>query len=120
MELIFSSFLIFMGCIVKNRKVYYWFIEIYGYKLTKEEKENPSKKQITHARLSSFLLLSLGLPLFTGTLIIRCFNIYQYKDFFLMITFTIWIIVFILVAYKNKDVFIDSFKYYGPRTKREF
>jgi len=116
----FSSLLIFMGCIVKIRKVYYWSIERYGYKLTKEEKANPSKKQITHARLSSFLLLSLGLPLLTGTLILYYFNIYQYKDYFLMITFAIWVIVFIVVCYKNKDIFIDSFKYYGPRTKREF
>ena len=116
----FGSLLIIMGCIVKIRKVYYWSIERYGYKLTKEEKENPSKKQITHTRLSSFLLLSLGLPLLTGTLILHFFNIYQYKDYFLMITFAIWIIVCIVVCYKNKDVFIDSFKYYGPRTKREF
>ena len=116
----FSSFLVFMGCIVKIRKVYYWFIEIYGYKLTKMEKGNPSKKQLTHARLSSFLLLSLGLPLLVGTLVIHYFNIYQYKDYFLMVTFTIWIIVFVIVCYRNKDIFIDSFKYYGPRTKREF
>ena len=116
----FSSLLIFIGCIVKIRKVYYWSIERYGYKLTKEEKENPSKKQITHARLSSFLLLSLGLPLLTGTLFLHYFNIYhQYKDYFLMITFAIWIMVFIVVCYKNKDLLIDSFKYYGPRTKRE-
>jgi len=115
-----GSFLIFMGYIVKIRKVYYWFIERYGYKLTKEEKENPSKKQLNHARLSSFLLLSLGIPLLTGTLFLYYFNIYKYKDYFLMITFAIWIIVFIVVCYKNKDVLIDSFKYYGPRTKREF
>ena len=115
----FSSFLVFLGCIVKIRKVYYWFIERYGYKLTKEEKENPSKKQLTHARLSSFLLLFMGLPLLVGTLVLHYFNIYQYQHYFLLITFTIWIIVFVVVCYRNKDIFIDSFKYYGPRTKRE-
>ena len=116
----FSSFLIFMGCIVKVRKIYYWFLERYGYKFTKEEKENPSKKQIAHAKLSSFLLLSLGLPLLAGTLVLLYFNIYQYKDYFLMVIFAIWMIVLIVVCIKNKEIFIDSFKYYGPRTKREF
>jgi len=115
-----SSFLVFMGCIVKIRKVYYWVIQRYGYKLTKEEKENPSKKQLTHARLSSFLLLFLGLPLLAGTLVLHYFKIYQYLHYFIGITFAIWIIVFAIVCYRNKDIFIDSFKYYGPRTKREY
>ena len=115
-----SSFIVFMGCIIKIRKVYYWFLEIYGYKLTKEEKENPSKKQLTHARLSRFLLLSLGLPWLFGTLVLHYFNFKQYQPHFIGITVTIWIIIFVVVCYRNKDIFIDSFKYYGPRTKREY
>jgi len=54
--------------------MYIWFFQFYGYKMTKEEKENPSKKQITHARLLSNLLLGLGFPLLAGSLFYYFFN----------------------------------------------
>ena len=119
-DLIISVSIIILGVVIKYKKVYNFIVQIYGYKLTKEEKEKTPEKLIRQVRLQRHLLLGLGLPWLSGALVFRYFNIYQYWHHFLLITVVIWTIVFIIVCCKNKDVFIDSFKYYGPRTKREF
>ena len=121
-----SFFLIFSGFACKNRKIYIWCFQFYGYKMTKEEKEKPSKKQIIHARLLSNLLLGLGFPLLAGNLFYYFFNnFFHFLNLHFFITFqciviVIWVIIFVIVSYKNKDVLIYSLKSYGPRNKSEF
>ena len=122
----FSLIFIISGFAYKNPKMYIWFFQFYGYKMTKEEKENPSKKQITHARLLSNLLLGLGFPLLAGSLFYYFFNdFFNFLNIHFFITFqciviVIWLIVFVIVCCKNKDILIYSLKAYGPRAKGEF
>ena len=119
-HLIVSISIVVLGVIIKYKKVYNFTVQIYGYKLTKEEKENTPEKLLRQVRLQRYLLLGLGLPWLLGDLVFRYFNIYQYWHYFLLISTLIWTIALIIVCCKNKDIFIDSFKYYGHRTKRDF
>ena len=92
---------ILVGILVRNRKFFNFICLINGYKLTKEEKENIPKQLIPFIRIVSYLFLLLGFLLLIEVFAVHHFNIFQYA-FNHLITFATWVIIVIIVCYKNK------------------
>ena len=93
--------LILFGVLIQNRKFFNFICLINGYKLTKEEKENTPKELIPFIKIVSYLLLVLGFLLLAEAVAVHYFNIFQY-DYNTLIIISIWVIIAIIVCYKNR------------------
>ena len=93
--------MILIGASIRNRKIFNFVCFINGYKLTKEEKENTPKELLPFIRIFSNLFFVLGFLLLVEKFVVHYLNIFQYV-YTPLITFAIWVIIAIVVCFKNK------------------